>query len=105
MSELRKTTDLVYSILTQSVSARNSDDDLYCKVLEYYGKNMGVDFNRVSVISFFRSARRNDIPSIETVGRCRRKLQEEYEELRANEYVERKRMKRETDFRAYVRRA
>lgn len=105
MSELRKTTDLVYSILTQSVSARNSDDDLYCKVLEYYGKNMGVDFNRVSVISFFRSARRNDIPSIETVGRCRRKLQEEYEELRANEYVERKRMKRENDFRTYARRA
>ena len=37
MSELRNTTDLVYTILTQNVSARNSDNVLYCKVLEYYG--------------------------------------------------------------------
>ena len=105
MSELRKTTELVRDILTQSVSARNSDNVLYCKVLEYYGKRMDVDFNRVSVISFFNSAKRASIPSIETVGRCRRKLQEEYMELRADEDVERKRMKRENEFREYARRA
>ena len=105
MSELRKTTELVRDILTQSVSARNSDNVLYCKVLEYYGKRMDVDFNRVSVISFFNSAKRASIPSIETVGRCRRKLQEEYTELRADEDVERKRMKRENEFREYARRA
>lgn len=105
MSELRNTTDLVYTILTQNVSARNSDNVLYCKVLEYYGQRMGVDFNRVSVISFFNSARRASIPSIETVGRCRRKLQEQFANLRADEDVERKRMSRESDFRAYARRA
>ena len=103
MKELRKTTDLVYEILTQSVSARNSDDDLYCKVLEVYGRRMGVDFNRVSVMSFFKCARRNSIPSIETVGRCRRKLQEEYIHLRADEDVERKRYDREATFRTYAR--
>ena len=105
MTELRKTTDLVYDILIHDAAARNSDNELYCKVLEHYGRRMHVDFDRVSVINFFRLAKRNNIPSIETVGRCRRKLQEEYAELRADEYVERKRMKRETEFRSYAREA
>ena len=103
MTDLRKTTDLVYNILIHDAAARNSDNELYCKVLEHYGKRMGVDFDRVSVINFFRLARRNKIPSIETVGRCRRKLQEEYADLRADEDVERKRMTRENDFRKYAR--
>ena len=103
MNELKKTTDLVYDILTHYVSARNSDNDLYCKVLEYYGQHMGVDFNRVSVVNFFKCARRNDIPSIETVGRCRRKLQEEYMHLRGDKDVERKRYDRAEMFRTYAR--
>lgn len=52
MGELRKTTDLVYDILKQDEAARDSDNVLYCKVLEYYGKRLNVDFSRVSVISF-----------------------------------------------------
>lgn len=104
MSELKKTTDLVYDILVHNAATRDSDNDLYVKVLEYYGTKLGVNFNRVSAISFFNYYRRYSIPSIETVGRCRRKLQEEYDFLRADEGVERERMKRETEFRDYARR-
>ncbi len=103
MGELRKTTDLVESILRTTTAARDSDNELYCKVLEHYGRQQGIDFNRVSVISFFSGCKRAGIPSIETVGRCRRKLQEEYPELRGSDSVEHERRKREKDFRSYAR--
>ena len=102
MGELRKTTDLVYDILRQDAAARDSDNVLYCKVLEYYGRRLNIDFSRVSVISFFTSVKRSDIPSIETVGRCRRKLQEEFRELRGSDNIERERRAREKDFRSYA---
>ncbi len=104
MGSLRKVTDLVYVILRDNKDARDSDDVLYCKVLEHYGQKLGVDFNRVSTISFFRNARRYRIPSIETVGRCRRKMQEEYITLRGSDRAERKRRDREKEFVDYARR-
>lgn len=99
---LKKTTDLVYNILLNDADARNSDNVLYCKVLEYYGKRLDIDFNRVSVVSFFKTVRRAGIPSIETVGRCRRKIQEQHAELMGDDDVTILRQDREQDFRAYA---
>ena len=104
MGSLRKVTDLVFVILRDNAETRDSDDVLYCKVLEHYGQKLGVDFNKVSTISFFRNARRYRIPSIETVGRCRRKMQAEYSGLRGSNKVERKRRDREKEFVDYARR-
>lgn len=103
MGELGKTTDLVHSILRVSQESRDSDSVLYCKVLERYGIKLGIDFTRVSVASFFKSYKNYNIPSIETVGRCRRKLQEEYPELRGSDAVEAQRGAREKQFRHYAR--
>lgn len=103
MGELGKTTDIVQSILRQDAATRDSDSLLYCKVLERYGRKLGVDFTRVSVDSFFRSYKKYNIPSVETVGRCRRKLQEEYPELRGSEATEAQRGAREKQFRHYAR--
>lgn len=103
MSELLNITGLVHEILTRNVSARNSDDVLYCKVLERYGKETGIDFNLVSTISFFKTSRRNNIPNYETISRIRRKVQMDHIELQGNANVERRRMKREKEFRAYAR--
>lgn len=100
---LRKTTDLVHDILVKDAASRDSDDKLYIKVLDYYGVKLGVDFNRVSATSFFKYYRKYRIPSIETVGRCRRKLQEEYTELGASNLVACERLEREADFREYAR--
>ena len=103
MGDLRKVSDLVLRILQQDADTRDSDDILYCRVLEHYGKRMGVDFNRVSTISFFKNARRYKIPSIETVGRCRRKMQEEYTDVRGTDNTVRKRQDRAKDFVDYAR--
>lgn len=100
---LRKTTDLVYDILVKDAATRDSDDELYVKVLDYYGARLGVDFGRVSASSFFKNYRKYRIPSIETVGRCRRKLQEEHAELGASDLVTCERLERETEFRDYAR--
>lgn len=103
MSGLKKTTDLVYDILVRDEAARDSDNELYVKVLEYYGAKLGVDFNRVAVSSFFKHYRQYRIPSIETVGRCRRKIQEECAELGASALVTMERIDREAEFRDYAR--
>ena len=100
---LKKTTDLVYDILVNNAAARDSDNELYIKVLEYYGAKLGVNFERVTVASFFKHYRSYKIPSIETVGRCRRKLQEEYMYLAASDHVTSERMEREAEFRDYAR--
>ena len=104
MGDLTKISDLVLSILKYDPKSRDSDDVLYCRVLEHYGKRIGVDFNRVSTISFFKNARKYKIPSIETVGRCRRKMQEEYYDVRGTENTVRKRQDRAKDFVDYARR-
>ncbi len=43
------------------------------------------------------------LPSFETITRCRRKIQEEYEELRAVEPVEKERIAKQMDFIDYAR--
>jgi len=103
MGELRKTTDLVRDILIDEPAARDSDSFLYCKVLEYYGRRLSIDFNRVSVLNFYKLYRDKNIPSIETVGRCRRKIQEEEIDLRGSAAVEAQRGAREKQFRHYAR--
>ena len=103
MGNLKTTTDLVYSILKQDEAARDSDEELYCRVLDHYGKRLNIDFNRVSVVSFFRCVKRAGIPTIETVGRCRRKVQEQHVDLMGTEKVMAARRDRENDFRSYAR--
>lgn len=43
------------------------------------------------------------LPSFETITRCRRKIQEEHEELRADDPVETERINRQMDFIEYAR--
>ena len=103
MEKLGKITDDVKEILEKDAAARDSDNVLMYKYLGIIGNRINVDFDRVSVTSFFKNVGKNGIPSLETVGRCRRKLQEKHPELRGSEYVERKRREREDDFRSYAR--
>lgn len=101
--KLMETKELVHMILSESEAARNSDNDLYIKVLEYYGRILGVDFDRVSVTSFFKYMKRNGIPPIETVGRCRRKAQEQCPWLRGNDFVQDARRDLEDQFKDFAR--
>jgi len=102
MAELGKITDIVEGILLREPTARGDDDYLYIKVLEYYGRVKGVDFSRVAVNSFFKQYRAAGIPSPESVGRCRRKLQEQYEELRPDKEKQEQRANEENKYKAYA---
>lgn len=99
ITELKTTTLLVKEILKTVPETRSNDKLLYYRLCEK--KNnlaLSMPFGMVLLnLDEFR------IPSIETVGRCRRKLQEQHPELRANSNVEAGRMLNEEAFREYAR--
>ncbi|MGD6877859.1 hypothetical protein [Bacillus infantis] len=102
-TDLKTTTDVVKYILENYPDTRNSDNTLYIMVLRHEGAKHGIDFNKMSVFSFFMKIKELDVPSIETVGRCRRKIVESHPELAGDGNVEAGRMLNEETFRKYAR--
>lgn len=101
--ELQSTTELVKGILERCPEARNSDNVLYLQVLKVFGERKGVSLENMSVLSFFLNIKELRIPSIETVGRCRRKIVETHPELAGNDIVEGYRTANEETFREYAK--
>lgn len=100
---LHTTTDIVKNILQECPEARNSDNVLYLQVLKVLGERKGVSLENMSVLSFFLNIKEMGVPSIETVGRCRRKIVETHPELAGNDTVEGFRAANEEEFREYAR--
>lgn len=99
MEKLYNTTVLVKKILEDVPETRNDDNLLYyrvCDVIDSYC--LGLSFGWVLL-----NMKELEIPTIETVGRCRRKLQEQFPELRATDKVKGFRTDRERKFEAYAR--
>jgi len=103
VKELKTTTELVKDLLEKYPKARNSDNYLYIKVLQHKGAAKGINLEQMSVFNFFMRIKELDVPSIETVGRCRRKIVESHPELAGNGDVEAGRMLQEETFRDYAR--
>lgn len=101
--ELITTTDLVRMILKQHPEARNSDNQLYYFVIKTLGKHKGIDIESMSMTHFLLHMKDYKIPSIETVGRCRRKIVESHPELAGNDVVEGHRSLNEEVYRDYGR--
>lgn len=102
--ELKSTTDMVKVILLADPKTRNNDNLLYIRFLDEYGRAKGdVDYLQMTVLQFFANISELGVPTIETVGRCRRKLQENNPALKANSTVTAFRAEREEQFRAYAR--
>lgn len=101
--ELQTTTELVYEILLRCPEARNSDNVLYLQVLKEKGLQKGINLENMSVLSFFMKIKELGVPSIETVGRCRRKIVEQHPELAGNDTVEGFRKANEETFKEYAR--
>ena len=96
---LQTTTEIVKKVLTEYPATRNNDRLLYYRVCEIINdKTLTSNFGYVLL-----HQKDFEIPSIETVGRCRRKAQEKHPELRASKEVEEKRAERETEFREYAK--
>lgn len=102
-NELITTTDLVRMILKQHPETRNSDNQLYYMVIKTLGKQKGIDIDSMSMPHFLLHMKEYRLPSIETVGRCRRKIVETHPELAGNSDVEAYRTLNEEVFRAYSR--
>lgn len=92
---LNNITQMVWHCLTKYPETRNSDRKLALYVYsEFYGV-FNQPFNRV--------IENTDLPSFETIGRCRRKIQEENEDLRGVKPVEDARIALQEEYIAYAR--
>lgn len=92
---LRNMTELVKTILEQQPETRSSDNLLYIEVLRRCTNQHVLN---MPVWMFYQNQREWQIPSIETVGRCRRKAQQENPHLKATAEVQGWRYDKETDF-------
>ena len=97
MEKLRDLEKRVAKILKENPSTRGDDDLLYDYVLD----DLKVDTSKFSVESFLLNYRKMGIPTIETVGRCRRKIQAKDETLKPTPDIVLKRRKLETSFYNY----
>ena len=86
--------DMVDTLLKEHPATRSSDRALITAVYdEYYG---------ILNEPFWQVMARNDLPSFETITRCRRKIQQDDESLRGTQAVERQRIYRQVDFLEYA---
>ena len=93
--KLRNMTELVKTIMEQQPETRSIDNLLYIEVLK---RCTSQNVLNMPVWSFYQNLREWQLPSIETVGRCRRKAQQENPHLKAKPEVEGFRYDRETEF-------
>lgn len=101
--KLNTITALVKEILEDDPQARNSDSYLYCQVCDRIGKENGIDIDQMPITRVLLHLKEFGLPSIETVGRCRRKIVERYPELAGEDKVEAMRSINEEKFRNYAR--
>ena len=99
MTELKNTTLLVKQVLETVPAARNSDNLLFIEVVKII--NVNLIFRPLAEV--LTNLKKYDLPSIETVGRCRRKLQAEFPELKAKKFVQEVRDDREEEFREWAK--
>lgn len=95
--QLQDTKSWVERLLRKYPKLRTSDDYLYGAIVN----EANAGFKTCN--EFFKSREALGVPSYETVSRCRRKLQEQYEELRAPEAVQQMRMELADQFRDFSR--
>lgn len=95
MSNLRTLTDMVRIVLEQQPETRSSDNLLYIEVLRRCTSQQVLN---MPVWMFYENQREWHLPSIETVGRCRRKAQQENPHLKATADVQDWRNDKKTEF-------
>lgn len=99
IDELYTLTTLVESMLIKYPHARNSDAILYVKVVEYINPQAG----RMTFDHVMYYLKDLGLPTIESVGRCRRKLQAEKPELWSDKRIQKYREENERVFEDYAR--
>ena len=97
MEKLRSLESKVRAILKNNPATRGDDDLLY----SYLMKDMKINLRDLTAQKFILSYRKMGIPTVETVGRCRRKIQAKDETLKPTPDIVLKSRKLETSFYNY----
>lgn len=98
-SELETLQKTVHIILENDIKARNNDDYLYTVVC----RRLNSDCANHSFIIVMANRKLWNLPSYESVGRTRRKLQKEHPELASFERTKRNRKLQEHEYLEYAR--
>ena len=99
---IKNTQDLVEDILINSRAARNSDNVLILEVYNRLLADKGMDITRMTFPMVLINIKNLGLPSLETVGRCRRKLQEDHLDLRSDKDIAEAREELQQIFREYA---
>ena len=97
MTKLKELEPVVRDILKNKPATRGDDDLLYLDVLD----RMEVNLTKFSAETFILNYRKMGIPTIETIGRCRRKVQEKDKSLKPTPEIVLKRKKLENSYYDY----
>lgn len=97
MGRISKTGELVKEILTRQPLARDDDYILYAYVLNRYGISKDITFWDLR-----SKVQESIVPSMESVGRARRKCQELYPALRASKRVARGRADQVEEYESFA---
>ena len=90
-NNLFKLGEIVENVLEEYEETRNDDNCLYLQIIKLYCVQRNIDIEGLSFEYFLLNQREMGFPSIESVGRCRRRIQETRADLCATESVRRKR--------------
>jgi hypothetical protein len=101
--EINTTTAVVKEVLKAHEKARNCDDYLYFLVCSIIGQQNGFDVENMTMAHFLLYRKEFKLPSYETVGRARRKIQQCHPELAGSDVVEGYRTANEEPFKRYAR--
>lgn len=94
---LRKLEKTVREIMVEDPVTRGDDDILYVRVI----KKAGIEINNITAETYIMNYRRLKLPTIESVGRCRRRVQAKDETLKPTPEIELKRRKTEQSYYYY----
>lgn len=84
MDNLTTVSALVQDILVNEPDSRDSDNLLFYLVCKKLLADQGEDIETMGFGKLFLSLKGYGLPQFETVGRCRRKLQQEFPELQCS---------------------
>lgn len=97
--ELMNTQQIVQRILETNREARESDRALYMEVIKLRNSQM-LEFPFADVLRYFKDF---GVPCYESVGRCRRKLQAQFPELRGSRDNEQARYENAVEYEKFAR--
>lgn len=93
--------DLVKRILEQKPETRNSDMALYIALVRYFEDENGLNITGKPFVYVLYNLKELGLPSLESVGRARRKIQEQHPHLQSEKKVKKMREEQEEEYRKY----